>query len=217
MVVWQAAAAAATAEIEFSSDDVDEEVDMMEDEVEPVSLVVSAPTSDRTEVRRPRHDRSGICTGIESGLMKCWLGGKPNSSLIAYSSACSNAFSRVSSSTRVSSNRSEIRRFSRDRLAASLFFLRRSQYVSSLRESGMNSRCLRVQRTFELAAWISFDRLIMPAGATEVDGSSSSTSSGLLGSPLARLASASSVSAVKPSVGSNGRLQPLSRLACASA
>lgn len=57
---WQAAAAAATAEIEFSSDDVEDEVDMIEDEVEPVSLVVSAPTSDRTEARRARHVKSGI-------------------------------------------------------------------------------------------------------------------------------------------------------------
>lgn len=56
---WQAAAAAATAEIEFRSEEVEEDVDMIEDEVEPVSLVVSAPTSDRTEARRPRHVRSG--------------------------------------------------------------------------------------------------------------------------------------------------------------
>lgn len=41
-------------------DDVDEEVDMIEDEVEPVSLVVSAPTSDRTEARRARQFKSGI-------------------------------------------------------------------------------------------------------------------------------------------------------------
>lgn len=57
---WQAAAAAATAEIEFRSEEVEEDVDMTEDEVEPVSLVVSAPTSDRTEVRLPRQVRSGI-------------------------------------------------------------------------------------------------------------------------------------------------------------
>jgi hypothetical protein len=57
---WQAAAAAATAEIEFNREEVDEEVDMMEDEVEPVSLVVSAPTNERTEARRVRQFRSGI-------------------------------------------------------------------------------------------------------------------------------------------------------------
>ena len=66
---------------------MDEEVDMMEDEVEPVSLIVSAPTSERTEARLVRQFRSGICTGIESGFMKCWPGGRPNSSLIAYNSA----------------------------------------------------------------------------------------------------------------------------------
>lgn len=127
LATWQAAAAAATAEIEFNRDDVDEEVDMIEDEVEPVSLVVSAPTSDLTEARRARQFKSGIWTGIESGFIKCWPGGRPNSSLIAYSSACNKAFSLVNSSTLVSSNRSEIRRFSRDLLAASLFFLLRSQ------------------------------------------------------------------------------------------
>lgn len=57
---WQAAAAAATADIEFNRDDVDEEFDMIEDEVEPDSLVVSAPTSDRTEALRARQVRSGI-------------------------------------------------------------------------------------------------------------------------------------------------------------
>lgn len=138
---WQAAAAAATADIEFNNDDVEEEVDMMDDEVEPVSLVVSAPTSERTEARRARQVKSGICTGIESGLIKCCPGGRPNSSLMAYNSACNNAFSRVNSRTLVSSNRSEMRLFSRDLLAASLFFLRLSQYVSSFRESGINSRC----------------------------------------------------------------------------
>lgn len=84
---WQAAAAAATAEIEFKRDDVEDEVDMIEDEVEPVSLVVSAPTSDRTEARRARQVKSGIWMGIESGFIKCWLGGRPNSSLMAYNSA----------------------------------------------------------------------------------------------------------------------------------
>lgn len=60
LATWQAAAAAATAEIEFNRDDVDEEVDMIEDEVEPVSLVVSAPTSDLTEARLARQFKSGI-------------------------------------------------------------------------------------------------------------------------------------------------------------
>lgn len=83
LATWQAAAAAATAEIEFSRDDVDEEVDMIEDEVEPVSLVVSAPTSERTDARRARQVRSGICRGTESGSIKCWSGLSPNCSLIA--------------------------------------------------------------------------------------------------------------------------------------
>lgn len=61
---------------------MDEDVDMIEDEVEPVSLVVSAPTSERTEARLVRV-KSGIWTGIESGFIKCWPGGRPNSSLIA--------------------------------------------------------------------------------------------------------------------------------------
>lgn len=56
---WQAAAAA-TAEMELSSEEVDEEVDMIEEEVEPVSLVVSAPTSERTEARLVRQFKSGI-------------------------------------------------------------------------------------------------------------------------------------------------------------
>lgn len=57
---WQATAATATAEIEFNRDDVEDEFDMIEDEVEPVSLVVSAPINDLTEVLLPRQVKSGI-------------------------------------------------------------------------------------------------------------------------------------------------------------
>lgn len=149
---WQAAAAAATAVIEFNNDDVEDDVDMIEDEVEPVSLVVSAPTRERTEARRARHVKSGIWTGIESGFMKCCPGGSPNSSLIAYNSACKSAFSLVNSKTLVSNKRSEIRLFSLDLLAASLFFLLLSQYVSSFLESGINSRCFLVHRTLLFGA-----------------------------------------------------------------
>lgn len=113
--------------IELVSEEVENELDMIEDDVEPASLVASAPTSERTDVRRVRQLKSGSWTGIESGLMKCWPGGSPNSSLMAYSSACRSAFSRVNSSTLVSSNRSEILLFSRLLFAASLFFLLLSQ------------------------------------------------------------------------------------------
>lgn len=46
--------------MEFNREEVEEEVDMIEDEVEPVSLVVSAPTNERTEARRVRQFKSGI-------------------------------------------------------------------------------------------------------------------------------------------------------------
>ena len=82
--------------------------------------------------RRPRlSDRPDM---IEPSLStwNCVLCDKPNLSLIAYSSDFRIVFSRVSSSTRDSSTMSLRRRFSLDRLAASLFRLLRSQYESSV-------------------------------------------------------------------------------------